>query len=124
MKPIILLSSNKETWFLFFRNSKDAIQDYYGAIADYTKAIEINPNDGDAYYNRGASKGDIEDYYGAIADFTKAIDINPNDNGSYWNRSIAKERIGDIEGACADAKKSVSLGDATTDNQRWIRNNC
>ena len=30
--------------------------DYYGAISDYTKAIEINPNDGDAYYNRGNAK--------------------------------------------------------------------
>tara|TARA_Y100000589_G_scaffold91963_1_gene86747 strand:- start:286 stop:546 length:261 start_codon:yes stop_codon:yes gene_type:complete len=25
--------------------------DYYGAISDYTKAIEINPNDSRAYYN-------------------------------------------------------------------------
>ena len=30
--------------------------DYYGAIADYTKAIELNPDDAAAYYNRGIAK--------------------------------------------------------------------
>ena len=36
--------------------------DYYGAISDYTKAIEINPNDADAYNNRGVAKYDLKDY--------------------------------------------------------------
>ncbi|MDA9290214.1 tetratricopeptide repeat protein [bacterium] len=31
---------------------KAKAKDHYGAIADYTKAIEINPN-ANAYYNRG-----------------------------------------------------------------------
>ena len=34
--------------------------DYYGAIADFTEAIEINPNDYYAYYNRGNSKRNLE----------------------------------------------------------------
>jgi len=45
---------------------------YDGAISDYTKAIELNPNLASVYYNRGIAKkmkGDIE---GANADFTKA----------------------------------------------------
>ena len=29
---------------------KDERGDYYGAIADYTKAIDINPRDANAYY--------------------------------------------------------------------------
>ena len=35
---------------------KAEAKDYYGAISDFTKAIEINPNDADAYNNRGISK--------------------------------------------------------------------
>ena len=41
---------------------KEKIKDHYGAISDFTKAIEINPNNVDPYINRGLKK--IEDYYG------------------------------------------------------------
>ena len=45
--------------------------DYYGAISDYTKAIEINPSYADAYKNRGYTKNQLKDYQGAILDFNK-----------------------------------------------------
>ena len=31
-------------------------KDYRGEIQDYTKAIELNPKDAEAYYNRGLTK--------------------------------------------------------------------
>ena len=48
-----------------------------GAIADFTKAIEINPQDAGAYSNRGSAKDDLGDYQGAIVDYDKALEINP-----------------------------------------------
>ena len=59
-------------------NSKINLQDYRGAIADYSKAIELNPNYNNAYHNRGGAKGNLQDYRGAIADLSKAIELNPN----------------------------------------------
>ena len=97
---------------------------YYGAIADFTKAIEIKPNGAKAYYNRGWNKGKLNDFYGAIADYTKAIKLDSKYIDAYLNRSILKESLGDIRGACIDAKKVVSLGDQDSDNERWIRQNC
>jgi len=47
--------------------------DYPGAIADYTKAIKINPHDSRYYYNRAHAKGDLKDYHEAIADYSMAI---------------------------------------------------
>ena len=35
--------------------------DHYGAISDYTKAIEINPNYALGFANRGSSKEEIGD---------------------------------------------------------------
>ncbi len=46
--------------------------DYQGAITDYSKAIEIDPQYADAYINRGAAKGLSGDYEGACADFKRA----------------------------------------------------
>ena len=111
--------------FYFDRGYEKAEKgDYYGAISDYTKAIEINPQNAKAYYNRGFSKSNLKDYYGAISDYTKAIEINPKLIDAYFNRSMDKEKIGDIKGACFDAKKVVSLGDEDSNNESWIRNNC
>ena len=88
------------------------IGDYYGAISDYTKAIEINPNLHQAYYNRGWIKSSkLKDYYGAISDYTKALEINPSDADAYNNRGRAKYLLGDNKGACKDAKEAASLGD-------------
>ena len=48
------------------------------AIADYTKAIESDPQQTAGYLNRGISYGNaLEEYDKAIADYTQAIEINP-----------------------------------------------
>ena len=125
---ILAVSENvyaKTSAFFYNRGSDRAEQgDHYGAISDYTKAIEINPEDADAYYNRGLSKGTLKDYTGEISDYTKVIEIDPKYVDAYNNRSIAKENIGDIKGACLDAQKVVSLGDENSDNKKWIKENC
>ena len=50
---------------------------HQGAIADFNKAIAINPKLAIAYGDRGVSKKALGDYQGAIADYNKAIEINP-----------------------------------------------
>ena len=88
---------------------KDELKDYYGAISDYTKAIELDPNYADAYSNRGSSKTDLKDYYGAIADYTKAIELNPNYAAAYYNRGYSKRELKDYYGAIAGYTKAIEL---------------
>lgn len=52
---------------------KSILEDYNGAIEDYSKVIEIDSNNTLAFLNRGKNKKRIKDYYGAIEDFNKAI---------------------------------------------------
>ena len=85
--------------------------DYQGAIADFTKVIEIDPQSADAYHNRGTAKDDLEDYQGAIADYTKVIEINPQFASAYSIRGMSKYLLGDLKGACDDARKAADLGD-------------
>ena len=82
---------------------------YKSSIANYTKAIELDPNFSDAYYNRGISKDDLEDYYGAISDYTKTIELDPNDAGAYVNRGVSKRKLKNYHGAIADQTKAIEL---------------
>ena len=83
--------------------------DLLGAIADYTKAIEINPNIDLAYFNRGFSKYDLKDYKGAISDYTKAIEIDSNYAYAYSNRGLAKAKLEDYKGAIEDYTKAIEI---------------
>jgi len=83
--------------------------DWDGAIADYSKAIELKPTDDINYFKRGVAKGHKGDFDGAIADFTKAIELKPQDAINYFKRSVAKENKRDLDGAIADCTKAIEL---------------
>lgn len=93
--------------------SKVNLENYQGAIADYSKAIEINPKFSDAYYNRGYLKNNLEeDYEAAITDYTMAITLSPNDSDPYCARGDTKYNLGQTDSACLDWQKSEELGNA------------
>ena len=77
---------------------KDVLEDYVGAIAAYTKAIELNPKLERSYFNRGLAKDNLHDYLGAIADYSKALEINPKDSDAYYNRGAARLIVKQKEG--------------------------
>ena len=52
-----------------------SIKKYEEAIADYTKAIELDPKDADAYYNRGGAYKALGKTKEAEADFAKAKEL-------------------------------------------------
>ena len=83
--------------------------EYDRAIADFDKAIELNPKDGGAYINRGAVNYHKGEYDRAIADYTQAIKLDPKDAAVYTNRGIAYRRQGDFDRAIADYDKAIEL---------------
>jgi TonB family protein len=95
-----------------FKSAKSKLikSDFDGAIADYTKAIELKPDDWAAYRSRGDAKASKHDYYGAIADFTRAIQLNPNFGAAYYARYWARRVTGDRAGAEADEASARRFG--------------
>jgi tetratricopeptide (TPR) repeat protein len=55
-----------------------------GSLADFDKAILLNPNNLVAYMNRGIVRQLTLDIKGAIEDFTKVININNENAEAYF----------------------------------------
>ena len=80
------------------------------AIADYSKAIKINPKFVKAYNNRGVAYSMKKQYELAIADFTKAIELDPKNGKAYHNRAIVYLYLGENAKVRHDIQKAQSLG--------------
>jgi len=104
---------NAESYDFYFDRAYEKAEkgDHYGAISDYTKAIELYPNDPNAYYNRGISKDELKDYYGAVSDYKKAIEIDPQIVEAYNNIAyvMRNKEINDNYGAIFYATKAIEI---------------
>ena len=86
------------------------MKNYSGAIADFDRAIEINPRFAKAYYSRGLAKKHYNDHLGAIIDFTKAIEIDPEYAEAYNKRGLLKGTLGQKDSGHSDLGKAGELG--------------
>jgi tetratricopeptide (TPR) repeat protein len=84
-------------------------RDLNGAIADFTRAIELDPKDDAAYYNRAQAKRLKKDAAGAIADYTRAIELGSTNPAAYNNRGNARAENNDRDGAIADYTRAIEL---------------
>lgn len=104
--------------------NKRYINDFKGAIADYTEAIKLRPDYYKAYNNRGFAKLQIDDYASAITDFTMTIKYDNYNteftNMAFGNRGIAKLSIG--QDGCPDLKKAIDLGNKSV--SQFYYQNC
>jgi len=90
-------------------NAYDEMGEYAKAIADYNKAIELDPNHALAYFNRAYAYGEIGQYDKAIADYTKAIELDPSDAQAYHNRGLDYQSKGEVPNAVSDLDKCIKL---------------
>jgi TonB family protein len=58
--------------------------DAQGAIADFTKAIELDQQSFDAYFHRVIARFKTNDLDGSLADADKLIEINPRSSEAYF----------------------------------------
>lgn len=79
------------------------------ALVAYNKAIQIDPEDANAYINRGVIKDTFGDHEEAILDYDIAIQLQPNEAGNYTNRGNAKLGLGNYEGAILDHNFAIQL---------------
>jgi tetratricopeptide (TPR) repeat protein len=93
---------------------KFQLEDYWGAIEDFNKAIEVEPaasvdNYLIVHYALGNSKIELKDFHGAIQDFNKVIELRPYEIKALSSRGSAKLSLGDYRGAIKDFNTAIGL---------------
>jgi len=84
------------------------------AIADFSKAIKLAPNDADAYCSRAELYTQMGDHNNAIADYSQAIRINPNNAESYAFRGSNYSQEEKYDQALPDFNKAIQLNPKCT----------
>jgi len=86
------------------------------AIADFTKAISLNPNDAEVYYSRGAAyygiaitRDDASSVERAIGDYDQALKLNPDYAAVYTARGSAYSGKGEFDKALEDLNHAIQL---------------
>ena len=86
-------------------NEKDSSR----AIDLYTQLLALNPDNADAYYNRGNVRYDLGDKSGALSDYDKSISLKPDFAEAYNNRGWLKIDLDDLAGSLSDCNRAISL---------------
>jgi len=79
------------------------------AVAEFKKAVSINPSLIEAYLNLGivyVRKGMLDE---AIAEWKKAVAINPNLTDAHLNLGVAYHSKGMVDDAITEYKKALSI---------------
>ena len=79
------------------------------ALADFDKAIQLNPAFIYTYRWRGDANSRLGNHKAAIADYNTAIQLDPDNADSYRGRGMAKVNLGDPTGAVLDCNKAVQI---------------
>ena len=86
--------------------------DYNKAVADFTEAIQLNPDYAGAYRHRGNAHYYESEHDKAIADFSEAIRIKPEDVLTHLLRGFAYAYKHQFDKAIADYSEAIRLDPA------------
>jgi putative GTP pyrophosphokinase len=82
---------------------------YQEAVADFNRALELDPRCAQAAYFRGVVRTVLEDYGGALSDYDLSLSINPFQHFALYRRAQAYWHIGDYAKALADCESALRL---------------
>ena len=83
--------------------------DQEGAIATYTKIIEKEAKQSDAYYKRAVLKGQLGQLEDSVADFNKAISFDKDNYEYYFGKYAILLQQGDSNGAAEVLKNALAI---------------
>lgn len=79
------------------------------AIADFTSALKVKPDDGQSYYNRAITYVKVSRWQEALTDLDSSIKYNPKFALSYSNMAFIRYNLKDYNGALEAANKCITI---------------
>jgi len=90
-------------------------------IKRFSKVIEIDPGNYNAYMCRAFCKHLLKDYHGAVHDYTKVVELNPNYALAYENMGLIKSHLHDYQGSRKDLTKALELNPSSRRAYKLLR---
>jgi tetratricopeptide (TPR) repeat protein len=84
-------------------------ENYLDAIDNFTKVIELNPDNARYYAARGKSKLKLKMFGAAVEDFKQALSIDPGLQEAYKNLGFCYTNVGNYSKAFENLNKAIAL---------------
>lgn len=84
-------------------------RDEQAAIANYDKAIELNPKHTDAWVRKGITLYNMQKHYEADVCLNEAVRLSPKSFKALYNRGKIRLAMNNIDGALGDLDRAISL---------------
>ena len=88
--------------------SSSGLKQFDDAIKNYKKALKLNPNYAEAYYNMGIAFKNMGSHISAIDCYKKALKIQPKYAEANYNMGNSLKFIGDLEAAIKSYKYAIN----------------
>ena len=88
--------------------------DYDRAVANYDRALALNPGFAWAWYDRGLADSSKGNFGRALADYDAAIRVAPRDSRAFENRGVARYGMKDDDRAIAALREAIKASTEET----------
>jgi tetratricopeptide (TPR) repeat protein len=94
--------------------AQSRLGNYAEAAEDYTRSLELEPDDTTTRANRGWAYVVLEESRLALRDFDKVLQALPDNGDAHNGRGYARVRLGHYRDGIQDAEKALQLGPKDT----------
>ena len=89
--------------------AKLRLDDYIGAEADFSRAIDLNPFWAQLFTFRGNARDKLSNYQGAFSDYQRALKLDSTDGSIYANRALTLLYLQQFQASIADCDQALKL---------------
>jgi tetratricopeptide (TPR) repeat protein len=100
---------DSSTLYFYIGYSYGELEEVEQSIQNYSKSIELNPNNSMAYNNRGLIYDQLGEYVLALQDLNKVIEITPQSAVAYVNRGAIYYSLEDYARAIQDLDQAIKI---------------